>query len=72
MDASDLETTVWPRLGAIAERLWSPRSTVNISTAHSRLMYFRCLLNERGVQSAAGNNAEARSAPAHIASCYAL
>ena len=25
VDASDLQQTVWPRLGAIAEKLWSPR-----------------------------------------------
>ena len=26
MDTSDIEQTIWPRLGAIAERLWSPRN----------------------------------------------
>ena len=29
MDTSDLEQTIWPRLGAIGERLWSPRDVAD-------------------------------------------
>lgn len=64
VDASDLEQTVWPRLAAIAEKLWSPRDkTGNISAALPRIENFRCLLNRRGVKAAPVNNANARGAP---------
>lgn len=71
VDVSDLEQTVWPRLGAIAERLWSPRSTIDPDSAHTRLSYFRCLLNFRGIKSAPVNNANARDPPPGPGSCYA-
>lgn len=71
VDASDLEATVWPRLAAIAEKLWSPRSkTVDPDQAESRILAFRCLLNERGVAAAPTRNAQARSAPMGPGSCY--
>eukprot|EP00730_Choanoeca_flexa_P008330 TRINITY_DN12476_c0_g3_i3.p1 TRINITY_DN12476_c0_g3~~TRINITY_DN12476_c0_g3_i3.p1 ORF type:complete len:112 (-),score=4.81 TRINITY_DN12476_c0_g3_i3:543-878(-) len=41
--------TVWPRLGAVAERLWSPRNVANADAAHARMQAFRCLLNHRAV-----------------------
>ena len=49
VDASDLAQTVWPRLAAVAERLWSPRNTTDPQTALPRIESFRCLLNRRGV-----------------------
>lgn len=70
VDASDLEQTVWPRLGAVAERLWSPRNTTDEKTALPRIEAFRCLLNRRGVAAAPVNNKEARSAPPGEGSCY--
>eukprot|EP00939_MAST-03C_sp_MAST-3C-sp1_P002177 g2177.t1 len=64
VDASDLEQTVWPRLAAIAEKLWSARSdTENATEATPRIENFRCLLNRRGVRAAPVNNANAREAP---------
>jgi hexosaminidase len=71
VDASDLAQTVWPRLAAIAERLWSPAATTGPdSNPQPRLLNFRCLLNDRGVASAPVLNAEARSAPPGPDSCY--
>jgi hexosaminidase len=70
VDASDLVQTVWPRLAAVAERLWSSRNTTNLQTALPRIESFRCLLNRRGVVAAPVNNAGARSAPSGTGSCY--
>jgi len=69
VDASDIQQTVWPRLAAIAERLWSPRSCNSTDEALARIEYFRCLLNRRGIESAPVNNAKARSAPFKPGSC---
>lgn len=69
VDMSDLEQTVWPRLAAIAERLWSPRSYADASLALPRIEAFRCLLNRRGVRAAPVTNANARAAPAGPGSC---
>lgn len=49
VDPSDLELTIWPRAAAIAERLWSARSVVDVTAAKSRLLNFRCRLLSRGV-----------------------
>ena len=64
--------TVWPRLGAIAERLWSPRAALaqRDDAAHERLQDFRCLLNRRGVGAAPVDSFEARSAPTGPGGCY--
>ncbi len=58
-------------MGAIAERLWSARSVVNVNAAAPRLEYFRCLLNRRGVPAAPLDNSEAREAPPGPGSCFA-
>jgi len=71
VDGSDLQQTVWPRLAAIAERLWSRReSTTSADAALPRIRDFRCLLLERGVASPPVDNKHARSAPAGPDSCY--
>ena len=71
VDTSDFDATVWPRLAAIAERLWSTEDNTNDSTAAlPRIQDFRCLLNERGVAAAPVNNADARTAPPGPGSCY--
>lgn len=50
VDASDLLPTLWPRLGAIAERLWSPAVSLEQQggAMELRLRAFRCLLLQRG------------------------
>ena len=71
VDTSDFDATVWPRLAAIAERLWSTEDqTSDSATALPRIQEFRCLLNERGIAAAPVNNADARSAPPGPGSCY--
>jgi hexosaminidase len=70
VDMSDLEQTVWPRMAAIAERLWSPREYTDTNDALNRIESFRCLLNRRGIKSAPVTNANARSAPSGPGSCF--
>jgi len=70
VDASNLPQKVWPKLGAIAERLWSPRSTTSLLEAHTRIENFRCLLNRRGIDAAPVNNPIAGTSPPNPGSCY--
>jgi hexosaminidase len=84
VDASDFEQTIWPRLAAVAEQLWSPQTVTDcaadftvsgcadcfpLDTAFPRLSAFRCLLNRRGVRAAPLRNAQAREAPPGPDSC---
>ena len=70
VDASDIQQTVWPRLAAIGERLWSPRDQIaDTQAALPRLQAFRCLLNRRGIAAAPVDNGNARSAPPGPGSC---
>ena len=71
VDTSVLFQTLYPRLAAIAERLWSPRATAVLNDeTEGRLIAFRCLLNERGIAAAPVLNDVARSAPPNPGSCY--
>jgi len=70
VDTSDLEQTIWPRLGAIGERLWSPRNISDPDAASARYSAFRCLLNRRAVRAAPSKNPTARSAPPGPGGCY--
>jgi hexosaminidase len=50
VDATNLQQTVFPRAAAVAERLWSPSSTVDQSDAQRRLLLQRCRMVSRGFQ----------------------
>ncbi|KAM5292215.1 beta-hexosaminidase subunit alpha isoform 2-T2 [Ctenodactylus gundi] len=50
VDSTNLVPRLWPRGGAIAERLWSSNTTTNLDFAYERLSRFRCELLRRGVQ----------------------
>ena len=74
VDTSDIESTVWPRLAAIAEQLWSPQtvtaSNTSVEAAYPRIKHFRCLLNRRGIRAAPVNNGKGREAPHGPGSCF--
>ena len=67
VDPSDFDATVWPRLAAIGERLWS--DVDDVDAARPRIEAFRCLLLERGVGAAPLNNTLARTAPVGPGAC---
>jgi len=53
IDASNIMDRVWPRAGAVAEKLWSPIKQLpkDPEKVKNRLLRFRCLLTNRGVAS---------------------
>jgi len=53
VDQANLQATVYPRLSAVAERLWSPQTTTDINDAKARLTSHRCRIVQRGFKSAA-------------------
>jgi len=69
VDTSDCLQTIWPRAAAAAERLWSAAEVNDLSLALPRLMWFRCLLNQRDIAAAPVNNDFARSSPAGPGPC---
>jgi len=70
VDGSDLQQTVWPRLAAIAEKLWSSgEQTRDVAAAAPRIRALRCLLLERGVAAAPVDNGRARAAPRGPGAC---
>ncbi|XP_066885407.1 beta-hexosaminidase subunit alpha isoform X4 [Kogia breviceps] len=50
VDSTNLVPRLWPRAGAVAERLWSNKMVTNLDFAYKRLAHFRCELLRRGVQ----------------------
>uniref|UniRef100_A0A8D0YNE3 Beta-hexosaminidase n=1 Tax=Sus scrofa TaxID=9823 RepID=A0A8D0YNE3_PIG len=50
VDSTNLVPRLWPRAGAVAERLWSNKAVTNLDFAFKRLTHFRCELLRRGVQ----------------------
>jgi hexosaminidase len=76
-DASNIEATIFPRLAAIAERLWTPRALLEkgANATRARIRAFRCTLTQRGVAAApVGRDwakRDAREGPEIPGSCYA-
>ncbi|KAG8507433.1 Beta-hexosaminidase subunit alpha [Galemys pyrenaicus] len=50
VDSTNLVPRLWPRGGAVAERLWSNQFVTDLDFASKRLTKFRCELLRRGVQ----------------------
>ena len=70
VDVSDIDSTVFPRIAAIAERLWSDRSIYSLQRAWPRYRFIRCLLNSRGIGATPASNANASTAPSGPGSCW--
>ena len=49
VDATNIDSRVWPRASAVADRLWSTELNVDLNGAKSRLIDFRCRLARRGI-----------------------
>jgi len=69
-DASGLQGIIYPRLAAIAERLWSPQTITNITLAQPRYAAFRCLLNQRGIAATPSGNPDAGTQPVGAGVCH--
>eukprot|EP01051_Picozoa_sp_SAG22_P000438 SAG22_NODE_12_length_33707_cov_70.427118_2_plen_74_part_00 len=70
MDASNVEGIIFPRLAAVAERLWSPLAATNDTVAAGpRIKRFRCLLNARGVAASPVDTLPAPGPPDEIGDC---
>lgn len=50
VDKDNIETRIWPRAAAIAERLWSPEQVKDIDDMYRRLFLINTQLDEIGVQ----------------------
>ncbi|XP_061451741.1 beta-hexosaminidase subunit alpha isoform X2 [Rhineura floridana] len=50
VDVTNLTPRLWPRAGAVAERLWSNQTVRNLEDAYMRLVDFRCVLLRRGIR----------------------
>ncbi|GIQ83291.1 beta-hexosaminidase [Kipferlia bialata] len=51
IDAANIDSWIWPRAAAVAERLWSQKEVSDIDVAIPRLADFRCQLVMAGVRS---------------------
>ena len=51
IDENNIESVVFPRACAVAERLWSPASVTDQTSALNRLLAQRCRMVKRGIKS---------------------
>lgn len=49
VDADTIDSRIWPRTAAIAERLWSPRETTDVDDMYRRLSVISIQLEELGL-----------------------
>jgi len=49
VDSTNIDSRMWPRACAVAERLWSARGVVNMDSAQKRLRKMRCRMAQLGV-----------------------
>lgn len=52
IDEMNIEQNIYPRACSVAERLWSPSTTTDLTDAQNRLVIQKCRLLNRGVRSA--------------------
>ena len=69
VDASVILPTIWPRAAAVAERLWSAVTVTDAVAAEPRYAWFRCLLDQRGIEAGPYSNKKAREAPSGPGGC---
>ncbi len=50
---STVESRIWPRAGAVAERLWSPAGELNVTDMYRRLFRLSAVLDREGVHNLA-------------------
>jgi hexosaminidase len=71
--AETVDSRIWPRAAAIAERLWSPRETTDVDSMYSRLEVVSRMLEWTGIQHRASSGpmldrltGGRRSEPLHV------
>ena len=50
IDDMNIESIIYPRAVAVGERLWSPETQIDSTTAYDRYSSQRCRLVQRGVR----------------------
>jgi hexosaminidase len=50
VDDTDIDTRIWPRACATAERLWSDATLRDVDAAEERIEHQRCRMARRGVR----------------------
>jgi hexosaminidase len=61
VDAESIDSRIWPRTAAIAERLWSPRSVDNVDDMYRRLWVESLRLEALGLTQISQENASLRA-----------
>jgi hexosaminidase len=59
-DGTNIEARIWPRAGAVAERLWSAPGTLDVADMYRRLFVLSAELDREGVKNLADYDAQVR------------